>query len=360
MNEASDPELLRQMFIEICPPIEAPQHRSEDRIEVWTTFVQPHDCASLLKEMSESMDRDETLAHLKRVKQPQRREIFDSRERAECSDASVKDNINSSRTDDNECNNSTHEPATKKPKRHTRSNAKGINQLLQVLLGRIEDKDRIDRLVGKYNLVLEPALVPGRSAESKEELLVFNSIWPTIFFERKSNESKEQQKQLTDDEVKQMLHGMHLVLEDDHESAIIMDPSCHGGAVVSRSREEWLLQQPSMGRNPLSTPVLLALQGVSRKERMSALGHGLASNEFRQGQYLCTGYDIFLNKEPSVYEAMALVHSRMRRVIFSATNDCDGGLGGTGAESAVHCLPATNHRYRVFMYSPCSTVQNAS
>lgn len=25
-----------------------------------------------------------------------------------------------------------------------------------------------------------------------------------------------------------------------------------------------------------------------------------------------------------------------------------GGLGGTGDEKAVHCLPGTNHHYRVF------------
>ena len=45
---------------------------------------------------------------------------------------------------------------------------------------------------------------------------------------------------------------------------------------------------------------------------------------------------------------MALVHSRVRRVVFGVENTEDGGLGGTGEANAVHCLPGTNHRYRAF------------
>jgi tRNA(Arg) A34 adenosine deaminase TadA len=59
-------------------------------------------------------------------------------------------------------------------------------------------------------------------------------------------------------------------------------------------------------------------------------------------------YDVYLTKEPSVFESMALVHSRVRQVVFGIENNQDGGLGGTGETTAVHCLPGTNHRYRAF------------
>jgi Cytosine/adenosine deaminases len=59
-------------------------------------------------------------------------------------------------------------------------------------------------------------------------------------------------------------------------------------------------------------------------------------------------YDVYLTKEPSVFESMALVHSRVRQVVFGIENKEDGGLGGTGDMTAVHCLPGTNHRYRAF------------
>ena len=74
------------------------------------------------------------------------------------------------------------------------------------------------------------------------------------------------------------------------------------------------------------------------------------SDSFKNGQYLCTGYDVYLSKEPGVFESMALVHSRVRRVIFCMSNKDDGGLGGTGSAASVHELPGTNHRFRAFKY----------
>lgn len=59
-------------------------------------------------------------------------------------------------------------------------------------------------------------------------------------------------------------------------------------------------------------------------------------------------YDVYLTKEPSVYEAMALVHSRVRRVVFGIKDSGMGGLGGSSRSTGIHCLPGTNHHYRAF------------
>ena len=59
-------------------------------------------------------------------------------------------------------------------------------------------------------------------------------------------------------------------------------------------------------------------------------------------------YDVFVTKEPDVFEAMALVHSRVRRVIFGCADTECGGLGGTGQDTAVNSLPGTNHHYSVY------------
>lgn len=47
---------------------------------------------------------------------------------------------------------------------------------------------------------------------------------------------------------------------------------------------------------------------------------------------------------------MALVHSRVRRVVFGLPDIGMGGLGGpTNVQSAgIHSLPGTNHHYRAF------------
>lgn len=48
---------------------------------------------------------------------------------------------------------------------------------------------------------------------------------------------------------------------------------------------------------------------------------------------------------------MALVHSRVRRVIFGTIDREMGGLGGVQKSTmngGIHCLPGTNHHYRAF------------
>ena len=70
--------------------------------------------------------------------------------------------------------------------------------------------------------------------------------------------------------------------------------------IISQSFEEWLAQTTAeeeyrcdgirnkegnmIKENILSTPLLLAIQGVSRKERMAAMGYGMDSDLFKNGQ----------------------------------------------------------------------------
>jgi tRNA(Arg) A34 adenosine deaminase TadA len=61
--------------------------------------------------------------------------------------------------------------------------------------------------------------------------------------------------------------------------------------------------------------------------------------------YLCRGFDLYVTLEPCVMCAMALLHSRVRRVVFGARNAVFGGLG---SRVRVHQQPALNHRYAVY------------
>mmetsp|Transcript_9941 Transcript_9941/g.15279 ORF Transcript_9941/g.15279 Transcript_9941/m.15279 type:complete len:304 (+) Transcript_9941:193-1104(+) len=276
-----------------------------ENIEVLTSTVDAKLCRKLLTELSRVSFKDVTLAHLKRVKRHQQNE-----------QESGKSNLGL--------------PIKKSPIK------------LEVLLGRSEGG--ISNLVDSYKLQPERRLVPGRPAVSLEELKKFNSVWPTIYFHKKSEEYKEAELALSSKEIEQMEFGMRQLLKED---AVVIDPLT--GSIVSCAKDE-LLHQPNAENNPLLSPVILAIQGVSRKEREAAIGLGMESIGFRNGQYLCTGYDMYLKSEPNIYEAMALVHSRIRRVIFEQSNLTDGGIGGTGFASDVHCLPGTNHHYRAFTY----------
>ena len=61
--------------------------------------------------------------------------------------------------------------------------------------------------------------------------------------------------------------------------------------------------------------------------------------------YLCTGYDCYLVQEPCIMCAMALVHSRLRRVVFCAPDPRGGALGGA---FRLHAQKSLNHHYAVY------------
>jgi tRNA-specific adenosine deaminase 3 len=62
-------------------------------------------------------------------------------------------------------------------------------------------------------------------------------------------------------------------------------------------------------------------------------------------QYLCTGYDCYVLHEPCVMCAMALVHSRVRRVVYC---EPDAQLGALGGRIRLHGQKSLNHHYLVF------------
>lgn len=61
--------------------------------------------------------------------------------------------------------------------------------------------------------------------------------------------------------------------------------------------------------------------------------------------YLCTGYDCYVLREPCTMCAMALVHSRLRRVVFCCADRRYGALGGA---FRLHAQRSLNHHYQVY------------
>ncbi|KXZ47055.1 hypothetical protein GPECTOR_38g292 [Gonium pectorale] len=97
--------------------------------------------------------------------------------------------------------------------------------------------------------------------------------------------------------------------------------------------------------------------GVTAEDRASAAAAGeeLASKRPRLGAgpheagasrpYMCTGYDCFVVMEPCIMCSMALVHSRVQRVIYCRPDPQHGALGG---ERRLHACRSLNHNYEVF------------
>ncbi|KAN0006734.1 hypothetical protein ACTFIU_004925 [Dictyostelium citrinum] len=62
------------------------------------------------------------------------------------------------------------------------------------------------------------------------------------------------------------------------------------------------------------------------------------------GQYLATNFHLYITKEPCVMCSMALVHSRVKRVVYGSSSR-DGGLG---TYLKIHTEKSLNHRFEVY------------
>nr|XP_026483720.1 probable inactive tRNA-specific adenosine deaminase-like protein 3 [Vanessa tameamea] len=65
----------------------------------------------------------------------------------------------------------------------------------------------------------------------------------------------------------------------------------------------------------------------------------------KEGPYLCTGYYIYMLREPCVMCSMALVHSRVQRVFFCVGNDECGALK---SKTKLQTIASLNHHFEVF------------
>ena len=76
-------------------------------------------------------------------------------------------------------------------------------------------------------------------------------------------------------------------------------------------------------------------------------GHESLEAQITSKPYLCTGYDCYTVHEPCAMCAMALVHSRIRRVIYCVPDLQHGALGGS---FRLHGQKSLNHHYQVYRF----------
>ncbi|KAI4905123.1 hypothetical protein NFI96_003675 [Prochilodus magdalenae] len=87
-------------------------------------------------------------------------------------------------------------------------------------------------------------------------------------------------------------------------------------------------------------------QVTTAHDDVSTAGNHCSSDGAKEsGQpYICTGYHLYVTREPCVMCAMALVHSRISRV-FYGTASTDGALG---TKYKIHCHKDLNHHFDVY------------
>ena len=83
---------------------------------------------------------------------------------------------------------------------------------------------------------------------------------------------------------------------------------------------------------------------AAREALAGAMSEAIAD----EGQYLLTGMDVYTTREPEVFSAMALLHSRVRRVFWA---EPDAAAGGLGSRQRLHAEAPLNHAFRVFRWA---------
>ena len=95
-------------------------------------------------------------------------------------------------------------------------------------------------------------------------------------------------------------------------------------------------------RSEMESP-RLPLVMDSASDNRSASADALGDNH-----YLCSGLDLYLDREPDLMSSMGLVHSRIRRVYFRVP---EPKIGALKSNTHLHSLRELNHRYRAFFVS---------
>lgn len=203
-------------------------------------------------------------------------------------------------------------------------------------------------LLGDRELTEEVVEVPKEPAETLAQFEKGCALWPMV-------RPKPSEDYAVPDRIPRLLQQHHSQLGERHGDNCAM--GC--GLLVAPGSDRIVSSKDESNGGLLDHPAMVCIRANARHHCVQRQ----ANNRKRcheDDEYLCTGFDIILTNEPCVMCAMALVHARIRFVVFEHPNSKNGGLGGCDETPAIHTLKSINHRYRAFRFSKTTSTISAS
>ena len=200
--------------------------------------------------------------------------------------------------------------------------------------------------------------VPALAPEDPDQWEDWNQVWPVSY---KIPPGKVAKKSATievgEDERRKMAAHLGLARDLAHRThnkgcrnaAVIVNPETN--EVVAHGVDETSSSSWGGGEDrtphPLRHAAMVAVEKVAEGIKAWAAKRKRDSELPQDEPYLCTGSDCYLWREPCAMCAMALVHSRVRRIVFCVP---DGERGALGGSFRLHALESLNHHYEVFRW----------
>ncbi|KAK5608554.1 adenosine deaminase, tRNA-specific 3 [Crenichthys baileyi] len=211
----------------------------------------------------------------------------------------------------------------------------------------------------KWEGLGEPFVVkiPARPPLTRPQFELASQRWPTSFHEDKQV-TVALKGELFSPQQKATMHMFMTSAVAAARAAEQLGMEAVGAVVVDPEREQVVaVGHDCRGDHPLHHAVMVCIDlvaqsqggGCHRSDRYAACRFTPTDPTELHPEggalpYICTGYDLYVTREPCVMCAMALVHSRIGRVFYGAAS-ADGALG---TNFKIHAQKDLNHRFEVY------------